>query len=152
MPHKGAGKDQSNHARDPARAKPVPRPTPSRSGVRSAMDATPRRLQGRKRPGSLARSGSRSGRARVTRKEKAKASEATLGIPLGIPLGAATQRRHSCGSHTVSTRHVDPLAPCLAVSARALCITPVNPLLYTIEFGFGIHKQRAPIKAWQPDP
>ena len=61
---------------------------------------------------------------------KAKASEATLGIPLGIPLGAATQRRHSCGSHTVSTRHVDPLAPRLAVSGRALCITPVNPLLY----------------------
>ena len=78
-PNPCQGKDQHRHARE--------------------FNATRRRLQGSKRPGSLARSGSRSGLA--------KASEATLGIPLGIPLGAnadATQRRHSCGSHTVSTR------------------------------------------------
>ena len=78
-PNPRQGKDQHRHARE--------------------FNATRRRLQGPKRPGSLARSGSRSGLP--------KASEATLGIPLGIPLGAnadATQRRHSCGSHTVSTR------------------------------------------------
>ena len=78
-PNPCQGKDQHRHARE--------------------FNATRRRLQGPKRPGSLARSGSRSGLA--------KASEAALGTPLGIPLGAnadATQRRHSCGSHTVSTR------------------------------------------------
>ena len=78
-PCQGADKDPHRHARE--------------------CNATRRRLQGPKRPGSLARSGSRSGLA--------KASEATLGIPLGIPLGAnadATQRCHSCVSHTVSTR------------------------------------------------
>ena len=120
-----------------------------------AMDATRRRLQGPKRPDSLARSGSRSGRARVPRKEKAKARNATLGIPLGIPLGAATQRCHSCGSHTVSKRQTLLRQTRFAVSARALCITPANPLLYCltiIDFGFGIHKQRAPIKAWQLHP
>ena len=96
-PNPCQGKDQHRHARE--------------------FNATRRRLQGPKRPGSLARSGSRSGLA--------KASEATLGIPLRIPLGAnadATQRRHSCGSHTVST-------PRLAVSARTLCITLANALL-----------------------
>ena len=78
-PCQGADKDQHRHARE--------------------FNATRRRLQGPKRPGSLARSGSRSGLA--------KGSEATLGNPLGILLGAnadATQRCHSCGSHSVSTR------------------------------------------------
>ena len=57
-PNPRQGKDQHRHARE--------------------FNATRRHLQGPKRPGSLARSGSRSGLA--------KASEATLGIPLRIPL------------------------------------------------------------------
>ena len=158
MPHKGAGKDQSRHARDSARAKPVIRTNTVTLGspLGPAMDATRRRLQGPKRPGSLARSESRSARARVPRKEKAKASEATLGIPLGIPLGAATQRRHSCGSHTVSTRQtllrlVWPCQPGLFASRLPTRFSTAIAVL-TIEFGFGIHKQRAPIKAWQFHP
>ena len=77
----------------------------------------------------------------MPRKEKAKASEATLGIPLGIPLGADTQRRHSCGSHTVSTRQtllrlVWPCQPGLFASRLPTRFSTAIAVLI-IEFGLG---------------
>ena len=80
-PCQGADKDQHRHGRE--------------------FNATRRRLQGPKRPGSLARSGSRSGLA--------KASEATLGIPLGIPLGAnAMPRKGVTLAEAIQLAHARP--------------------------------------------
>ena len=84
----------SRLARDPARAKRIspersatsPPPCDSeknRHARESTRDATRRRLKGPKRPGSLASSGSRSGRLRMPRAGALAGKLKTFRIPLG---------------------------------------------------------------------
>ena len=101
---------------------------------------------------------------------QAKASEATLGIPLGSRSGRTRMPRKGLRpAEAIQLAHARPSCTSLGRVSQPGCnrASPTvfavscngSPTVLIIEFGFGIHKQRAPkslatppLKAWQLQP